>query len=358
MKKVLIFGVGSGTERIIRILKSDIEIVAFVDNDKIKQGKCFMGKNIISPNDICRTYYDYIMIGSIFFNQINKQLLDLNINKEKIVQFYKYGINEVEHMLTNINNKVKVIATGLSYMYYALDINEMKKETANLASSSQDLYYDFNVVKYILELNLYKPKYVIIGLSYFSFHWDISKSSLDYMCVKYRAISKQSHNSENYEVNNKEYDCFLKQSQELLLMDFNNIVVKDMFSNSWNTILDEKNKKLGESQAQIHNKKIYKSTVEENIKILKEYLKLLKNYSIKPILVVCPTSKYYYNYFPDRLKNEFYSIINFISKDYEFQFIDYFYSNKFEENDFADPSHLNKNGAKKFTEIMNKDIYW
>lgn len=32
MLKILIFGTGSGTEKIMKLLKKDIEVIAFIDN--------------------------------------------------------------------------------------------------------------------------------------------------------------------------------------------------------------------------------------------------------------------------------------------------------------------------------------
>lgn len=359
MINILIFGTGSGTEKIMKLFKEDVEVVGFIDNDIRKHNSTFMGKIIVSPTDICNINYDYIVIASMFFLEINKQLISLGIDKKKIVQFYKYGVNEIEHLFNDINQRnIKIIATGLSYMYNALDTKLSREVTIKLAAPSQDLYHDYNIIKHILNMNIYKIEYVIIGLAYYSFHWDISKSSMNYICTKYMRILNYITETKNKEENIEEYNYFLRQSDKLFIEDYNDIVVTQRFNDSWNKTLDEESEKLGEYQAQIHNKKGYEQTVKENIIIIKEYLSLLKNYKIKPILIVCPVSEYYYKHFPKRLKDEFNDIINDISKEYDFQIFDYFYSNKFNDNDFADPSHLNRNGARKFTRMLNENIHW
>lgn len=84
-----------------------------------------------------KCYYDYLIIGSMFFFEINQQLIDLGVNKSKIVQFYKYSINEIEYLFSHINKKnIKLIATELSYMYNALDVSIIKVGSINLATPS------------------------------------------------------------------------------------------------------------------------------------------------------------------------------------------------------------------------------
>ena len=108
----------------------------------------------------------------------------------------------------------------------------------------------------------------------------------------------------------------------------------------------------GKRQAQIDGNKNYPKTVQENINILKEYLNLLKNENIKPIIIICPVTKYYSDYFPQRLKNEFLSIINKLQNEYEFEIIDCFESSDYNESDFYDVSRLNEKGAFKFAKYL------
>ena len=64
------------------------------------------------------------------------------------------------------------------------------------------------------------------------------------------------------------------------------------------------------------------------------------------------------NNFSERIENEFRSIINEIGKLYDFQYIDYFRSESFTDDDFGDVFHLNRDGAEKFTKILNNLIKW
>lgn len=102
--------------------------------------------------------------------------------------------------------------------------------------------------------------------------------------------------------------------------------------------------------------KNYPITVEENTKILKKYLSLLKSKEIKPIVVICPASKHYYSKFSPRIKAEFIDIMNRIKNEFGIEVLDYFESKEFSDQDFYNVSHLNKYGAEKFTKLLSDSI--
>lgn len=89
MIKVLIFGASKGGERVKNIIDDDkVEIVGYLDNDESKHGGYFFEKEIFPVNEIEGIDYDYILIGSGRLEEINKQLLDKGIKKDKIIKIY------------------------------------------------------------------------------------------------------------------------------------------------------------------------------------------------------------------------------------------------------------------------------
>ena len=79
---------------------------------------------------------------------------------------------------------------------------------------------------------------------------------------------------------------------------------------------------------------------------------------MKPILVVFPTAKYYFEKFDKDIKDYFYQIINEVKNIYDFQFFDFFRSDLFDIEDFNDADHLNKKGAEKMTKLLDDLINW
>ena len=119
MFEVLIFGTGVNMQRMINYINYDcVNIAAYIDNDVNKIGKKIKDKEIISPMNINEYVYDYIIITSLgSYKEITEQLLNLKVDKEKIVQLYNgsYILDEV--ILFNdeqvINEDIKKLFTSV-----------------------------------------------------------------------------------------------------------------------------------------------------------------------------------------------------------------------------------------------------
>lgn len=93
MFKILIFGTGVNMQKIINSINyEETVIIAYVDNNKYKTGNKINKTDIISPNQINKYSYDFIIIASIDYINITSQLLDLKVDYHKIVQFYNYSL--------------------------------------------------------------------------------------------------------------------------------------------------------------------------------------------------------------------------------------------------------------------------
>jgi len=365
MYNILIFGTGSTADVIEEVLKYDnVNILAYVDNDISKWNKFRKGKKIISPSSISDFDYDYIVIASQYNETIYSQLLNMNISSNRIFQFYKYYIllndsfeKRLNGFIANINS-VKGLLTGISYAETGVIPGLLSKNIYKFSLASQDIFYDYKIVEYILNnYNNNKIRYVIIGLSYYSFQYDLSLSAMRYKVSLYYNILKESHNC------NYMYLYYQNQFDENKLIAERLINRDKKIDFKWNSkkLSDlnlEDRIELGKRQANIDCNKNYPETVKENIKIFRNYLELLRVYEVKPIVVVFPASKYYTKYFSKKIEEECYSIIDKFKNEYEFQYLDYFRSNLFKDEDFRDVSHLNKKGAEKFTKILDKDINW
>lgn len=93
-KKVILFGVSEGCLNVVYSLDdTKYTIVAYADNDPLKQGTTFInGVGVISPDKINEFKYDYIIITTkteIRSLEIKKQLISkLNVNEDKITIYY------------------------------------------------------------------------------------------------------------------------------------------------------------------------------------------------------------------------------------------------------------------------------
>lgn len=85
-EKILIFGTGSVSYELYKKLNfNKINVLAFI-NSNFKD-EIFFDKKVISPEQIRLFEYDYIVIASGYVKKITNILLELGVNKEKIVSY-------------------------------------------------------------------------------------------------------------------------------------------------------------------------------------------------------------------------------------------------------------------------------
>lgn len=85
--KFLIFGTGDYYERYKKWFNSE-DVLALLDNSKIKQNSVKDGIKVLSPEDGVKLPFDVIIILSFYVKEMRKQLNDLNVPEDKIYHFY------------------------------------------------------------------------------------------------------------------------------------------------------------------------------------------------------------------------------------------------------------------------------
>ena len=272
--------------------------------------------------------------------------------------------------LLNTKN-VEGIITGLSYFEVGINQRLLKMPFVNLAISSQDLFYDFALLKHAIdELNIKSIKKVIIGLSNYSFRYDLSLTqnlNTKNRPRLYYSLVKKLHNYLKSSEVIEHYQLFHDTFKEIFARNYNekiynrgeknfNEIWNRSTSRSFNSLKLENEEKNREIYLAQRWEQSYPDTVKENIAILNSMLQYLTQNNIEIIIVTNPVTKFYKNYFPINCREEFISIISEFQKNFKFVFIDGYNMDDFSEADFYDASHLNPKGAKKFTEILNLSL--
>lgn len=142
-------------------------------------------------------------------------------------------------------------------------------------------------------------RFAIIGMSYYSFEYDLSKSTLKNRVYKYYPFFRESRNHPLSQEIMNNYIKFEQVASEIFKKDYNSTfynLLKEKNESSWNyavsKVMDkekiEKDKWIIEKDCD----KDYPETVNENIKILREYILLLKSKKITPIIVICQQARF------------------------------------------------------------------
>ncbi|WPC41051.1 hypothetical protein [Clostridium sp. JS66] len=339
------------------------KIVAIVSNDNKFQGKYVNDIPVFGQDEIHYVNYDYMIVSNCsMFAQDEKRVININ---DYLKDYYHYEVFRAYANYFNCKKPFEGFITGLSYAEVGIDAAQLPYNVANVAVSSQDLFYDYQWAKMILNNDeiVDDIKFAIIGLGYYSFEYDLSKSNFKNLIYNYYPFFgiTRNHPCSKEMVDN--YDKFEQMASQIFKKDYNIILHnfldkqnKSWWNNMINGILDDEKAEQYKWVVEKDCNKDYPETVKENTKILQDYISLLKSKKITPIIVACPTSSYYYEKFSPRIKEEFEKIINKIKEEFDVEILDYFDSKIFLKEDFYDVSHLNKNGTMKFTKLLKDKL--
>ncbi|USB32835.1 hypothetical protein [Paenibacillus sp. YPG26] len=353
LKSVLISGLNYISIKSKNLINSNRgRIVAYISDEEEHQGGFIDNVPVLHSSDIEQFTGSYLIkTDSLsFFNKIECSI-DL---KEFIDNCYDFEVYRANQYFNSYKpSELNGFVTGLSYAEVGVDKEEMLPyNIVNLAVSSQDLYYDYQWIKLIV--NETKVDFVFIGLSYYSFEYDLSKSKLKNRLEVYSPIfGKGDEKKTPY------YNSFENRFSQIMndhfaenLYDILRTQGESWWTNYVSRVMSDEDIKQGKEIALIDSNKNYPDTVLLNKRILTEMIRLLKRHNIKPILLVCPTSKYYQEHFSKRIKTEFEELISDIRNEDDIDILDFFSSEEFIDQDFYDVSHLNSQGSKKLTSML------
>jgi len=356
---VILLGKHDSCSKFIDEFSNEVTIIGYIKNEEKDSGINLKDYVRLNITDIQRIQYDYIVLTDALEEDNNKAydfLINLGIDRNKIFSILKLNIQiplegfnyRLSEFITK--NRIELIVTGLSYAEVGINTKFLDKESINFALSSQDLYYDYKILEYILACSSVKDhiKYVLINMAYYSFDFDLSRTFERARVHRYYPFIKDTHNYKDHILirllnrkHNTQWSC-----EEYI----------NIFNLKQNMVADEKCYDKGRKYAIYHSKMDHAEIRKENLLIFDNTLKLLREKNIKPIIIIFPTSEYYYKHYDKKKINEFYKNIKPFKDQYQFLFLDYFDSQLFTMNDFWDDSHLNYSGSKKLTELIQNEI--
>ena len=148
MIDVVVFGTGNYLQRYKKYLENkEINIVAYLDNNINKCGMKIDNVYIYLPEYLKKIKYDYIILMSIDVYNMKKQLLELNVEKNKIWyigQLIEYVDNSYKILLNNTKNyneKVLIYTPPIIY-------DGGTRAALNLSNVLTEIGYEVHIVSY------------------------------------------------------------------------------------------------------------------------------------------------------------------------------------------------------------------
>jgi len=308
--------------------------------------------------------------------KFKKFLMNNGIPEENIINF---------EILSRINSEwlgnlryiekhgADFFATGDDYTEVGLDLNcipHARGRGINLASSNQDLRQSYLTAKHVFaNVSPGTIKFVLIGLSPYSFHFDSAKdfsacsSDFQYMLALKNFGQESFYNfllrTLTSDSIKKIFSTITSEQADLNFDYAKSLANPKIYPDIYPEIYPEIHLKSvinWESEIDNLTKKIYPDTVENNFQILKDYIKLCLENGAKPIGFILPFAPIARKNYDEKLLNSFQSMIQQLEESYDFKCVDLF-DFKFDYDCFYDMTHLNVNGSKIASLFISLQLY-
>lgn len=381
-KKYLLIGMFDDVDFVIKSLSEK--------SDDVQSFYWFDSKELLEILISILPRFEYVIVAikdDMLSNAIIQHISQV-INYEQIIDFYKYyrslfplmvcerrmeyeKIKEYEGIILGISHsEVGIIPEGLKYTF------------ANLAVTSQDLYYNLMSFQYCINNypeKIKKIKYILLDLfDYTYFNYDTSlgrQAEMYYLSGGYNLDGHNFEKNTSYEIDfstlislvkNQNSNVHNKAVCDILFKDIKK-VDGSLFTSYWGiesrtkTYITDNNR-----LEKLNNRSVIKTkheiTLRENEQYLYEICRQACNINpnIKIKAFIMPRYIEAFNYCKDELnkwKDYFYGQITRISEEFPIEFFDLseIELGKHPEYYFDD-SHFNYQGAINFTKYINDNI--
>lgn len=384
--KLILYGLGTGSQFIEDKLKPNQEIVGYTDSKSLI--KYYNGKKFFRLEQLNTIEFDYIIIcvRNAEANTAIEHLLKNKymIDNHKIIKIYPayYKMKKYPKVLQMLDSngfdyKYQGIVLGLSYSYFGIRSDKLTKKVCNLSLPTQDLSHDKMVLKYAIENHEEKfkgLKYAIIDLfDYHILNYDLNKTKNKMIYLKTRGFTDDYSDLTENEI---------EQIEDMGIGDRNpnnQGIIADLFEelNDEYQIIEQPSATeylSGLTDEDVNAdftipkayRKVYCETIEQNKKYLSDMIHILKNCNenIKIYFVMMP--RYYLRHqcicqydetamWKNMIEDEMKKLKSTYSNIYYLDFKEYLpiTTNK---DFFHDPAHLSYTGAVAFTSIMDEIV--
>ena len=289
--------------------------------------------------------------------KMKKFLMTLGLPERNIVNFeLSEQINSA--WLANLRyieeNGADFFATGNEYVQSGLDLNlipcakedkAIAKGGINLADAYQDLRQSYLTAKHVFaHVAPNTIKFVLIGLAPDSFRYDNAKDFPH--CTKnfqYVTVLNSEPNFHDNLLKDLVSENFAAISEQA---DLNFDAIKDSFKGNFSlkaVVNWDRDKKS-----------LPADSVENNVQILKDYIKLCRDNGAEPVGIVFPLSPPVRKIYDKEILNSFRETLNQLEKDYEFKCVDWFDHIIFMH--FSDMMNLNPEGSLYVNAVISMKL--
>jgi len=275
-------------------------------------------------------------------------------------------------------HEIEILILGNSYATYGVDPNYFTDYAFNIANVGQSIYFDKELTLQNLD-SLEKLEYVFISLDYHSLYFSSQRGERNIWSYYGNGIKHDSTSYYKADISPFLFGYDPKVSFSLIKKDILNkwkfrnhaqyldfdvevgkiktdTLVKGFISFS-GTETNDFNSIWYDSRINGFDNLINTSTEKKLVlNELNQLITALQEKDVTPIFFSTPTFKDYNTNLDTSIINNNRVDAEILCKKHDMKFWDYATDNNFSQNDFFNPDHLNKQGARKFTQILNERL--
>ena len=260
-------------------------------------------------------------------------------------------------------DSLEVLVLGSSHSELGVDPNCFSRPAFNLSNAHQSLYYDTRLILKYLD-RMPRLRCVMLEVDYFSLGYQLAEGRepwRDYFYYRFWGIRYPS--LPYFDL--KEVSYIALYGREAVLeyakRSFNVDLVPNLQPSGWHLTdtlprLSELSDSFGEERAALHNSMIKPEHYAENLRNLGELLGVLRRRRITAVLFSCPVLDSYWRHTNPTVQRQNRQAINELCSTYGCRYADYSLDGRFAVADFYDADHLNARGARKFSDILDRDF--
>ena len=301
------------------------------------------------PSDF-RGLYRFIGKGGIFTSVLIFSVVCLEIFLRSMPNSYK----EKRTKLVNQKDRIEILVLGSSHSFFGLNPEYFSAPAYNMAHVSQTFSLDFELLKEFGP-SLSQLRTIVLPLSLQSLY-DIGEDlpSIYRNYVLYYGLPNCKGWQYSYEL--QQPTAFRQAVSRLFSLSKSSDFTVNSFGfgtsygtaskeTSSGTLMQTLNRHFGEGD---------RAVVPEELKALSNILEWAALHRLRVILLATPVSDDYYSLVPKRIKEEVDSIAkSYLSDTEKVIYLDWNQIDEFDQSDFYDWDHLNNQGAKKLTILLD-----
>jgi len=256
--------------------------------------------------------------------------------------------------------EARVLVTGSSHAYYAVQPRLFGVPAFNTAYVSQDVYYDTRIVlRYLPRAR--NLRLVVVSVSYFTFEgimedsiaaprvpfykrfWGIPPATPGRRAADYSFIAL--HGAERTRAHL--WDFFRNSDAEFIDPAGGNAVLPRSNPNAVRS---------GAVAVARHHGSMKVGNIEKTVRWMGEMLDALSARGVAVVLITTPASESYRERIDPAAYARMQEAVGGLCRRYGLEYRNYFADSRFAPEDFADSDHLAARGAEKFSLILKEEV--